>query len=182
MIEGDSFATSVVSCLPKLAVYATRLARSLSAADDLVQETMLRAFLHADQFTPGSNLEAWLTIILRNIYFNDLRGRRRLQHLEAEEHETATDQPQLCYVFLREIQREIEGLPADQGDALLLVAVNGKSYEEAANDFGCALGTIKSRVSRARSGLLNQHPWTDDERPCGNPNLSGTRKRPGGHG
>jgi RNA polymerase sigma-70 factor (ECF subfamily) len=150
----DSFARQVLAHLPKLIGYSRKIATSRSAADDLVQETILRALLHADQFTAGSSLDAWLTVILRNCHINEVRRRGRLEHLDAQNDRRAISEPQHSHMLLRELERQMANLPSNQRKALVLVALNGESYEQAAGEAGCAIGTIKSRVWRARCSLL----------------------------
>jgi RNA polymerase sigma-70 factor (ECF subfamily) len=153
----NSFADELVVCMPRLTNFARRLTHNRSAAEDLVQETMLRALNHADQFEPGTNLAAWLSVILRNCYFNDKRTDSRLISSDAiEALSTAIiDCPQESHLRLAEADCRFNTLPVAQRQALLLVGANGNSYELAAKTAGCAVGTMKSRVSRARTELQN---------------------------
>jgi RNA polymerase sigma-70 factor, ECF subfamily len=134
------------------------LARDRTLADDLVQETLLRALHYSDQFERGTNLKAWLTTILRNSYFNEKRSearRRRLaqQGLLGPVEKRIAPGNQETHLELRDLERAFATLPAVQRQAIALVGAKGHSYEEAAELAGCAVGTMKSRVSRARVTL-----------------------------
>jgi RNA polymerase sigma-70 factor (ECF subfamily) len=155
-MAGDNFAEQVVASLPQLRTFASKLAGTTSAVDDLVQETVLRALLHVDQFRPGSNLVGWLIVILRNCYFVQWRTLRRFECVDPERDCAAIHPPQEWHITLGEVGRQFAKLPAEYKEALVLVAVNGESYSQAARVTGCALGTIKSRVSRARSELITR--------------------------
>ena len=149
------FEDDVVQHLRRLQNFARRLAGSRVLADDLVQETVLRALIHSDQFTPGTNLQAWLMTILRNAYFSEKRRERRLVQVEPE---TAAalpvpDAQQEWSAEMREVAHHFDALPPVQRQALLLIGVHGLSYQQAAAIANCAVGTMKSRVSRARQHL-----------------------------
>jgi RNA polymerase sigma-70 factor (ECF subfamily) len=152
-----NFADEIVRCMPRLTRFAHRLTHSRSASEDLVQETVLRALNHADQFEPGTNLVAWLSVILRNCYFNDKRANSRLVSSDTiDALPTAIiNCPQESHLRLAEVDCRFNTLTAAQRQALLLVGANGNSYELAAKAAGCAIGTMKSRVSRARTELQN---------------------------
>lgn len=151
-----TFADDVVQNLPRLEGFARRLAGNRSFADDLVQETVLRALVHADQFRPGTNLLAWLTTILRNAYFNEKRRQRRIGPLDPTTVPApAISDEQEWHLRMRDVTCRFATLPAAQREALMLVGANGYSYDHAAKLAGCAVGTMKSRVSRARSELQN---------------------------
>jgi RNA polymerase sigma-70 factor (ECF subfamily) len=154
MTAVTTFADDVCATLPRLEGFARRLAGNRSLADDLVQETVLRALVHADQFHPGTNLLAWLTTILRNAYFNEKRRQRRIGPLDPTNVPTpAISDEQEWYLRMRDVTCRFTTLPASQREALMLVGANGYSYDAAAKMAGCAVGTMKSRVSRARSEL-----------------------------
>jgi RNA polymerase sigma-70 factor, ECF subfamily len=149
----QSFADQVVEYAPLLTGYARMLTKGKRGDDtvgDLVQETILKALLHCDQFKPGTNLAAWLCAILRNCFLSQVRESQRRSQLG--ENEDQDDQLVLanptCAIELREIGRHFQQLPASQREALRLVAVERHSYEAAASKVGCATGTTKSRVSR----------------------------------
>jgi len=120
-----------------------------------VQETLLRALAHIDSFEPGTNMPAWLFTILRNLFRSEYRKRRReVEDAEGRYAETLKSHPeQTGRVEFEEFRAALEKLPQDQREALILVGASGFSYEDAATICGCAVGTIKSRVNRARSKL-----------------------------
>jgi len=145
----------IVQTLPQLKAVACRMARNRSLADDLVQETVLRALVHADQFRPGTNLKAWLATILRNSYFTVKRSEKRLAQYAVRfpTEPPVTRGEQEGHVEMLELRRAFGELPKSQRDALVLVGANGFSYGEAATLAGCGIGTMKSRTSRARTHL-----------------------------
>jgi RNA polymerase sigma-70 factor, ECF subfamily len=147
------FQESLVEHLPNLSAFARFLSRNRALADDLVQETVLRALCNADKFTPGTNMRAWLLTILRNQFLNELRARTRRQGYSDIPRSVGQSGEQDSLLEIRDLERVFRALPAVQRDALLLVGVSGFSYEEAAEVIGCAQGTVKSRVSRARTEL-----------------------------
>lgn len=151
-----TFRDDVVQHLTPLENFARRLAGNPSVADDLVQETVLRALTHAHQFRPGTNLQAWLMTILRNTYFNEKRRERRLVALDVDNPTIlpTTNGGQEARLHMRDVEARFACLPAVQREALVLVGADGLSYDCAAEIAGCAEGTMKSRVSRARAQLL----------------------------
>ncbi|MFG1396477.1 sigma-70 family RNA polymerase sigma factor [Roseixanthobacter pseudopolyaromaticivorans] len=148
--------TQVLELLPALRAFARSLTRNRTEADDLVQETLLKALSNIDKFDPGTNLRAWLFTILRNTYYTEIRKRRRENDGMAmlAQQDSNMGPGQEWAVTLTSLKEALELLPADQREALVLVGAAGLSYEEAADVCGCALGTIKSRVNRARAKLL----------------------------
>lgn len=155
MPNNDSFEDDVIACLPHLRAFARLLSRNPTLAEDLVQETVLRALTYRRQFTMGTNLRGWLIVILRNRYFNEVRRsnrRRDVSNIALTEGAAVTG-GQEEHLELRDFKIHFETLPEHQREALLLVAINEFSYEEAAQIAGCAIGTMKSRVSRARMSL-----------------------------
>lgn len=165
MSERDPFHQGIIECLPHLRGFAHLLARNHALAEDLVQETVLRAISHRDQFEDGTNLRGWLVIILRNRYFNERRrdAVRMNGALLLSSADTLRSGGQEETLELRDFARAFDRLPATQREALLLVGVNGNSYEEAAAVADCAVGTMKSRVSRARAFLQTVLGDTADE-------------------
>jgi RNA polymerase sigma-70 factor, ECF subfamily len=152
------FRIALLAELPKLRAFARSMARNPDRADDLVQETLAKAWAHRSKFKEGTNLRAWLFTILRNTYYGELRSRRR-EVTDSDGHhaaQLASPPSQLHYLELQDIARAFEGLTAPQREALYLVGVAGMSYDEAARIGGCAVGTIKSRVFRARQILFNK--------------------------
>jgi RNA polymerase sigma-70 factor (ECF subfamily) len=147
------FQDMLVEHLPHLRAFALRISRNRSLADDLVQETMLRALCNSDKFLQGTNMQAWLSTILRNRFYDELRARSHFAVYDALPHPTEQAGEQEAQLEMKEIEREFAALPVLQREALSLVGVNGFSYEEAAKIVRCPEGTIKSRVCRARTTL-----------------------------
>src|SRR4051794_3151562 len=145
----------MLASLPSLRAFAISLTANRDAADDLVQDTILRAWKSIDRFEVGTNLNAWLFTILRNGFFSQHRKKRR----EVEDPDgffagrlrTAPEQNARCDV--QDMLKALAKLPVEHREALLLVVAEGLSYEEAAHICGVAVGTIKSRVNRARERL-----------------------------
>jgi len=166
----DAFRDGLLAELPRLRAFARSLARNPDRADDLVQETLAKAWVHRSKFREGTNLRAWLFTILRNTYIGELRSRRREVSDSDGYHaaQLASPPAQLHHVELQHVARAFEGLTAGQREALFLVGVSGMSYDEAARIGGCAVGTIKSRVSRARQILLHKlGGWNTPNLPAG---------------
>jgi RNA polymerase sigma-70 factor (ECF subfamily) len=146
----------MVALVPQLHTFARSLTRDGVRADDLVQEALMRAFNNIHRFRPGTNLKAWLFTIVRNEHYSQLRRRK------FEAHGIDTDllpEPSVPpdhdgKLELRDLNRALATLSPGQRTALILVSASGFSYEEAAAICGCAVGTIKSRVARARETLL----------------------------
>jgi RNA polymerase sigma-70 factor (ECF subfamily) len=166
--EKDPFVEGVLECLPHLRGFAHLLARDHAHAEDLVQETVLRAISHRTQFRPGTSLRSWLIVILRNRYFSDRRRNihRATLPLDVNVNEGSESGGQEETVQFKDFERHFKKLPDAQREALLLVGVNGYSYEEAAEITGRAIGTIKSRVSRARlllQAALEEEPKNNSE-------------------
>ena len=151
----ESVRKAVLGAVPSLRAFAISLCGNVDRADDLVQETLLRALANIHSFQPGTNMSAWLFTILRNHFRSEYRKRRReVEDGEGRYAETLKSQPeQYGRVEFREFREALTHLPADQYERLALVGASGFSYEEAANICGCAVGTIKSRVNRARTRL-----------------------------
>jgi RNA polymerase sigma-70 factor (ECF subfamily) len=154
-VSNESVKQGFIAAIPNLRAFAVSLCGNLERADDLVQETMLKAFKNVESFQEGTNLKAWLFTILRNTYFSE---RRRLKR-EVEDADgihasrVAVHPEQHGHMDMCELQDALKQLHDDQREALILVCAAGMSYEEAAEIVGCAVGTIKSRVNRARSKL-----------------------------
>jgi RNA polymerase sigma-70 factor (ECF subfamily) len=145
----------MLAAVPSLRAFAISLCGNVDRADDLVQEALLRAWANLDSFEPGTNMSAWLFTILRNLFRSEYRKRRReVEDADGSYAESLTSLPdQSSHLELDEFRRALNQLPADQRESLILVGASGFSYEEAAQICGCAVGTIKSRVNRARSRL-----------------------------
>lgn len=150
------FKTELLAHLPTLRAFARSLSGDPARADDLVQEALLKAWANRQSYAPGSNMKAWLFTILRNGFYSELRRRKR----EREDpdgvyaNRLAVDPDQQMRLHMRDLRRGLALLPAEQREAIILVSAGGCEYEEAAGICGCPVGTIKSRVSRARRALL----------------------------
>ncbi len=154
---GDTeWRNEVVAMIPALRAFAWSLSHNGSDADDLVQDTLLKAWSKRDKFEPGTNLRAWLFTILRNTYYTQVIRRRREVRDETGEYANNMRTPptQDWSIAMRALQAGLAQLPDEHREALSLVGAAGLSSEEAAEICGCALGTIKSRVNRARARLL----------------------------
>jgi len=151
----ESVRKAILGAVPSLRAFAISLCGNVDRADDLVQETLLRALANINSFEPGTNMSAWLFTILRNHFRSEYRKRRReVEDTDGHYAESLKSHPnQLGQMEFREFREALGQLPADQREALVLVGASGFSYEEAANICGCAVGTIKSRVNRARTRL-----------------------------
>jgi RNA polymerase sigma-70 factor (ECF subfamily) len=148
---------AVLAAVPSLRAFAISLSGNVDRADDLVQETLLRALANIDSFQPGSNMPAWLFTILRNLFRSEYRKRRReVEDADGSYAQSLKSQPeQTGHIEFQEFREALGKLPQDQREALILVGASGFSYEEAADICGCAVGTIKSRVNRARARLAD---------------------------
>jgi RNA polymerase sigma-70 factor (ECF subfamily) len=145
----------LLAALPKLRAFAISLCGRTARADDLVQETLVKAWANIGSFEPGSNMIAWLYTILRNEFYSEFR-KRRLQ-VEDEDGRYAAQQAtypsQEGHMLFLDFRDALDRLADDHREALILVGASGLSYEEAAAICGCAVGTMKSRVNRARAKL-----------------------------
>lgn len=150
-----SFKAELIELLPSLRAFARSLAHNPAQADDLVQDTLVKALANVDRFEPGTNLRAWLFTILRNHYYSQLRKAKR--EVEDADGLIAARVPvrpeQDGSVDLEDFKIAFQQLQPDHREVLTLVGASGCSYEEAAEICGCAVGTIKSRVNRARRKL-----------------------------
>ena len=155
MSADASVRDALLAAVPSLRAFAISLCGNVDRADDLVQETLLRALANIDSFQPGTNMSAWLFTILRNHFRSEYRKRRReVEDPDGSYAETLKSHPaQNGRVEFEEFRRALAKLPTDQREALVLVGASGFSYEEAAAICECAVGTIKSRVNRARTRL-----------------------------
>jgi RNA polymerase sigma-70 factor (ECF subfamily) len=147
---------AVIALLPPLRAFAWSLSRNSADADDLVQDTLIKAWTHKETFEPGTNLRAWLFTILRNTYYTAVVKRRREVADEDGKYAArlSAAPTQEWSVAMKAMQAALQRLPSEHREALVLVGAAGLTYEEAAEICGCALGTIKSRVNRARARLL----------------------------
>ncbi len=158
MTAPNSVKDDMLAVVPKLRAFGFSLSGNVDRADDLVQETLLRAWTHLDSFEPGTNMQAWLFTILRNLFRSEYRKRRReVEDVNGAYAERLTSLPGLdAHIEMEEFRVALNELPPDQREALVLVGASGFSYEEAAHICACAVGTIKSRVNRARTRLATR--------------------------
>jgi RNA polymerase sigma-70 factor (ECF subfamily) len=147
--------TALLGAVPSLRAFAISLSGDVDRADDLVQDTLVRALANVHRFEPGTNLNAWLFTILRNLFHSEYRKRKReVEDADGSYAATLRSAPdQHAHLDFEDLRAALARLPQDQREALLLVGAQGFSYEEAAGICGCAVGTIKSRVNRARKRL-----------------------------
>jgi RNA polymerase sigma-70 factor (ECF subfamily) len=151
----DLFKKELVKLIPHLRAFARTLTGDPTAADDLAQDAMMKAWDARASFQLGTNMKAWTFMILRNQFYSDKRRSWRQSQLDQEAAErtlVAVDDPE-APVALDELRLSLGMLPAEQREALILVGAGGFAYEEAAVICDCAVGTVKSRVSRARRAL-----------------------------
>lgn len=166
MSDAYCFADEIVAAMPSLRAFALSLSRSQTSANDLVQETLLKAWAHQASFEPGTNLKAWLFRILRNTYFSQYRRARRECYDGGAIADMVVEEPnQPSHIDMLEFADALFDLPAEQREALILVGAEGYSYEETAKIAGCALGTVKSRVNRARVNLARRLEIVDADGP-----------------
>jgi RNA polymerase sigma-70 factor (ECF subfamily) len=142
--------------IPHLRRYARALSHNAVAADDLVQESLLRALTKSHLYRPGTNLRAWLFTILHNLYISEMRRNVRtgvaVDPVDAEA-SLATRPNQEAGLMIGALERALRALPHEQRSLIMLVALEGRSYEDVAKSQKLALGTVKSRISRGRSQL-----------------------------
>jgi RNA polymerase sigma-70 factor, ECF subfamily len=174
-----TFGEQMVAQIPYLRAFAISLSGSYSVADDLVQDTLVKAWSHADSFQPGTNFRAWLVTILRNTYFSQYRKRSR--EVQDSDNVHAEQIPvkggQESSVAMQDVQKALNMLAPEHREILLMIGITELSYEEAAQVCNIAVGTVKSRLNRARAklaehlGLSGAHDIDDD------PTLTGLAAR-----
>ena len=157
----------IVEHLPSLRAFALSLTRNSATADDIVQDTVVKAWANIDKFTEGTNMRAWLFTILRNTYYSLRRKRsREVADAEGELAGRLAEKPAHDgRLALSDFAKAFEQLADEQREALLLVGASGFSYEEAAEMCGCAVGTIKSRANRGRKRLAELMDLKEGETP-----------------
>ncbi len=155
MTASANLKQALIDSIPNLRAFAKSLCGSHDRADDLVQETLVKAWNKIDSFKEGTNLKAWLFTILRNTYFSEFRkAKREVADTDGEYSARVAVHPsQQSHVDVQDLIAALHQLGQEQREALILVAAEGFSYEEAAVICDCAVGTIKSRVNRARHRL-----------------------------
>ncbi|MGB3848298.1 sigma-70 family RNA polymerase sigma factor [Sphingopyxis sp. YF1] len=155
-LDDTAFKRELAAMLPHLRAFGRSLCGNADLADDLVQETMMKAWKAREQYIPGpSSMKSWAFVILRNCFLSQMRRKKftaDYDELAAERLLVAPDD-QDDSLHLADVQRGLMQLPVDQREALVLIGAGQLSYEEAAAICGCAVGTMKSRVSRARTAL-----------------------------
>lgn len=151
----DAFRKDLIGALTALRGFAFSLAGDTARADDLVQESLAKAWANRHRFTPGTNMNAWLFTILRNQFYSEMRkAKREVEDADGVHAATMTALPaQEGVVDLQRLRERLDRIPAAQRMALMLVGAEGYTYEEAAEMLRCRVGTVKSRVSRARACL-----------------------------
>lgn len=151
----QAFIDAVLRALPSLRAFAINLTRSIDRAEDLVQDTVLKAISRQERFEPGTNMEAWLFTILRNAFFSAHRKTQREVEDGAGLHASTliTIADQEDRIVMRDLEAALAKLSPEHRDALILVGAEGMAYEEAAIALGVKVGTMKSRVNRARTRL-----------------------------
>ena len=156
MSAEQAWRDDVVALAPALRAFAWSLSHNGADADDLVQDTLIKAWSNREKFEPGTNLRAWLFTILRNTYYTAVSRRRREQSDPDGKHAASLSAPatQEWTLTMQTLQEALQKLPIEHREALILVGAAGLSYEEAAAICNCAVGTIKSRVNRARARLV----------------------------
>lgn len=159
----DVFRDALIGALPALRGFAFSLVGDASRADDLVQEAMVKAWANRHRFTPGTNMNAWLFTILRNQFYTDKRkAKREVEDADGLHAATLVALPeQEGVVSLKGLQDRLARIPEAQRIALMMVGAEGYTYEEAAEMLECKVGTVKSRVSRARAYLSGVLGLTD---------------------
>lgn len=155
--DRDLVVPDVITLIPALRGYARALTRNPVDADDLVQETLTKALASIDGFRPGTKLRAWLFTIMRNTFYNTSVKRRR-ENTGAEDcvsGEVSVPATQETTLLHNEVMRAIDNLPENFREMLILVVMLGERYEDAAVICNCAVGTVKSRVNRARQMVID---------------------------
>jgi RNA polymerase sigma-70 factor, ECF subfamily len=152
---GHDFKRLMLATIPSLRAFAVSLSGKQDRADDLVQETILKAWSKQDSFEPGTNIKAWLFTILRNEFYSQMRkrGREIGDPDEIYTSQLSVHPNQHGRMDMQDFIVALGKLTEDQREAIVLVCASGFAYEEAAEICGCAVGTIKSRINRARAHL-----------------------------
>jgi RNA polymerase sigma factor (sigma-70 family) len=148
-----SDADSIVGLIPRLRRYARALVGERTAADDLVQDTLERAWAKLHLYRRGTDLRAWMFTVMHNVYVNQLRAARPGAQLDEEMPELARPARETEALEMRDLDRAIRRLPPEQREVLLLVVLEDMSYDEAARTLGIPIGTVMSRLARAREKL-----------------------------
>jgi len=150
-----SFEAELVRCMPNLQRYACKLTRDASAAEDLTQDCLARALSRSHRFEPGTNMQAWLTTMLKNLHFNNLQRDKHVTKVELWDGAMSVEASQLSRLVFRDVDRAFGALTPSQRKVVKLVAIEGRPYQEAAEKLNVSIGTIRSRLCRARERLNN---------------------------
>ncbi len=155
----------LVEHLPAMRAFAISLTRNGSVADDMVQDTLVKAWTNIDKFEPGTNMRAWLFTILRNTYYSSRRKtNREVSDVDGVFTDNLAEKPAHDgHLQMQDFRAALAKLNVEQREALLLIGASGFSYEEAAEMCGVAVGTIKSRTNRARAQLAKLMGLKEDE-------------------
>ncbi|MBU4435633.1 MAG: sigma-70 family RNA polymerase sigma factor [Alphaproteobacteria bacterium] len=169
--SNTAFERELVGLIPHLRAFGRSLCGSATQGDDLAQDALAKALSSRDSYQPGTNMKAWTFMILRNVFYSEKRRSWRSCELDPEvaERTLVSVSNPTAALELDEVRRAMDMLPADQREALILIGAAGMSYEEVSLVTGAALGTIKSRVSRARDRLaliLAEGQIAEDHQPA----------------
>jgi RNA polymerase sigma-70 factor, ECF subfamily len=161
----EVFKQQLVAIIPSLRAFARGLCRHRELADDIAQEAMTRAWAARTSFEPGTNFRAWMFMIARNQFYSSMRKSSRMVAWDPQAAErTLVQKPtQELSIFVHDVDAALAHLPPQQREILLLVTAAGLSYEDAAVAAGCTLGTVKSRLARARVSLHKLIEGTESE-------------------
>ncbi|WP_214477603.1 sigma-70 family RNA polymerase sigma factor [Mesorhizobium sp. dw_380] len=156
MADQETNEVSIVVLIPALRAFARTFCRVPADADDLVQETLTRGLANIDKFEPGTRMKSWLFTIMRNTYYARVKiaAREAPGLLDCASSRPISEATQEWTVQSKEVHGAIQKLPEHQREVLMLIGVLGVSYEETADICGCAVGTVKSRLNRARANIL----------------------------
>lgn len=173
-LSNAEFKQELAKTIPHLRAFGRSLSGNPDVADDLVQDTLLKAWSARKRFVAGTSMKAWTFVILRNTYFSNMRRKKFTGDYDelVAERILSAPAPQQDPIHLADLQRGLMELSDDQREAIILVGAGGYSYEEAADIAGCAIGTMKSRVSRARKTLetiLENGEFSPTSSEFGNP-------------
>jgi RNA polymerase sigma-70 factor (ECF subfamily) len=150
--QHQDFQDQLIAFLPKMRVWALALTRNRAAAEDLTQDVATKALVAKDCFIPGTNFSAWVHRIMINHFISSVRNRREFSDMDSMP-DLPVPAPHEDRTALRELDWALNRLPTDQREALFMIVLQEQSYEAAAEATGCAIGTLKSRVHRARLQL-----------------------------
>ncbi len=148
-----SFEAELLRCIPGLQRYACKLTRDAAAAEDLTQDCLARALSRSHCFEPGTNMQAWLTTMLKNLHFNNLQREKNVTKVELWDGAVSVEAAQMARLVVRDVTRAFSALTPSQRKVVRLVAIEGRPYQEAAERLNVSIGTIRSRLCRARERL-----------------------------